>query len=138
MKAHVTAVSSSSTHSFSKPNQSSIKLIVGEGVEGDAHRGTKVQHLFVMRHNPDQPNLRQVHLMHSELHEELREAGFDVTPGQMGENVTTRGIDILGLPTGTRLRLGETRSDRDHRPAQSVRAARSDPARPQVSRARPR
>jgi MOSC domain-containing protein YiiM len=108
MKARVTAVSSSSSHSFSKSNQSSIMLIVGEGVEGDAHRGAKVQHLFVMRRNPDQPNLRQVHLMHSELHDELREAGFDVTAGQMGENVTTRGIDILRLPTGARLRIGES------------------------------
>lgn len=108
MKAHVTAVSSSSSHSFSKRNQSSIKLIVGEGVEGDAHRGETIQHLFVMRRNPDQPNLRQVHLIHSELHDELREAGFDVTAGQMGENVTTRGIDILDLPTGARLRIGES------------------------------
>src|SRR3990170_2930505 len=98
MKPHITAVSSSPSHSFSKPNQSSIKLVVGEGVEGDAHRGKTVQHLFVMRHKPDQLNLRQVHLIHSELHEELRESGFEVSAGQMGENLTTRGIDLLGLP----------------------------------------
>jgi MOSC domain-containing protein YiiM len=106
--ARVTAVSSSSSHSFSKPNQNSITLIPGEGVEGDAHRGTQVQHLFVMRHDPQRPNLRQVHLIHSELHDELREAGFEVEAGQMGENITTRGLDILALPTGTRLRLGES------------------------------
>jgi MOSC domain-containing protein YiiM len=108
MKPLVTAVSSSSSHSFSKSKQSRIALIAGEGVEGDAHLGKTVQHLFVKRHNPDQPNLRQVHLIHSELHDELREAGFDVTAGQMGENVTTRGIDILSLPTGTRLRIGKS------------------------------
>jgi MOSC domain-containing protein YiiM len=106
--AEVAAVGSSSSHSFSKPNQASITLIPGEGVEGDAHRGTKVQHLFVMRHDPERPNLRQVHLIHSELHDALRDAGFEVDAGQMGENITTRGLDILALPTGTRLRLGES------------------------------
>jgi MOSC domain-containing protein YiiM len=106
--ARVAAVSLSASHSFSKSNQSSITLVPGEGVAGDAHRGTKVQHLFVMRHDPERPNLRHVHLIHSELHDELREAGFDLEAGQMGENITTRGLDILALPTGTRLRLGES------------------------------
>jgi MOSC domain-containing protein YiiM len=90
-----------------KPAQDTIKLLVGLGVEGDAHLGTTIQHLYPMRRDPTQPNLRQVHLIHAELHEELREAGFDLVPGEMGENVTTSGIDLLGLPTGTRLHLGD-------------------------------
>jgi len=90
-----------------KPAQDTIKLLAGLGVEGDAHLGTTVQHLYPMRRDPTQPNLRQVHLIHAELHEELRAAGFIMAPGEMGENVTTRGIDLLGLPTGTRLRLGD-------------------------------
>ena len=76
-------------------------------MEGDAHAGTTVQHLSRIRRDPTQPNLRQVHLIHSELHDELAGKGFEVAPGQMGENVTTRGIDLLGLPAGTRLRLGD-------------------------------
>ena len=76
-------------------------------MEGDAHLGAAVQHRSRVRADPTQPNLRQVHLIHSELHEELGERGFDVAPGQMGENVTTRGIDLLGLPTGALLRLGK-------------------------------
>ena len=106
MTALVVAVSCSGTHSMSKPAQQTIKLLVGLGVEGDAHLGTTVQHLYPMRKDPTQPNLRQVHLIHAELHEELRAAGFDLACGEMGENITTRGIDLLGLPTGTRLRLG--------------------------------
>lgn len=107
MTAVVVAVSRSGTHSMRKPAQDTIKLLVGLGVEGDAHLGTTIQHLYPMRRDPTQPNLRQVHLIHAELHEELREAGFDLVPGEMGENVTTSGIDLLGLPTGTRLHLGD-------------------------------
>jgi MOSC domain-containing protein YiiM len=77
-------------------------------VEGDAHLGRTVQHLSRIARNPDQPNLRQVHLVHAELHDELRQAGFDVAAGEMGENITTRGVDLLGLPTGTRLHLGDS------------------------------
>jgi MOSC domain-containing protein YiiM len=77
-------------------------------VEGDAHLGETVKHRSRVARDPSQPNLRQVHLIHAELHDELRAAGFAVSAGQMGENVTTRGIDLLGLPTGTRLRLGKT------------------------------
>lgn len=102
----VEAVHCSPTHSMRKPDQASIRLLVGLGVDGDAHMGEKVQHLFRVRQNPEEPNLRQVHLIHAELHDELRGAGFVVAAGEMGENVTTRGIDLLGLPTGTRLRLG--------------------------------
>jgi MOSC domain-containing protein YiiM len=108
MDGIVTAVSSSATHTMSKPNQASITLLDGLGVEGDAHQGATVKHRSRVKRNANQPNLRQVHLIHAELHDELREAGFTVCPGQMGENVTTRGVDLLGLPTGARVRLGET------------------------------
>lgn len=106
MEGKVIAVSISETHSFSKPNQKSIVLLAGLGVEGDTHAGEKVQHRSRVAKDPNQPNLRQVHLIHAELHDELRAAGFDVSAGQMGENVTTRGLDLLGLPTGTKLHLG--------------------------------
>jgi MOSC domain-containing protein YiiM len=107
MGATVTAVSRSPTHTLSKANQDGIYLLAGLGVEGDAHQGETVQHLSRIARDPSQPNLRQVHLLHAELHDELRTAGFDVSAGQMGENVTTRGVDLLGLPAGTRLHLGE-------------------------------
>jgi MOSC domain-containing protein YiiM len=102
----VVAVSRSATHTMRKPNAESIRLVEALGVEGDAHCGTKVKHRSRVARNPDEPNLRQVHLIHAELHDELREAGLEVSPGEMGENVTTRGIDLLALPAGTRLRLG--------------------------------
>src|SRR5918997_4660040 len=107
MSGRVAAVSLSGTHSLSKGNQPAIRLLEGLGVEGDAHAGTTVKHRSRVARDPHQPNLRQVHLLHAELHDELRGAGFDVSAGQMGENVTTRGIDLLGLPTGARLRLGD-------------------------------
>jgi MOSC domain-containing protein YiiM len=103
----VTAVSRSGEYTFSKPNAGSITLVAGLGVDGDAHQGETVKHRSRMARDPSQPNLRQVHLIHSELHDELRAAGFEVEPGQIGENVTTRGIDLLALPTGTRLLLGD-------------------------------
>jgi MOSC domain-containing protein YiiM len=108
MSGLVTAVSRSATHTMTKPNEDSIRLLEGLGVEGDAHLGTTVKHRSRVRRDPTQPNLRQVHLIHEELIDELREFGFDLVPGQMGENVTTRGVDLLGLPTGTRLHLGAT------------------------------
>src|SRR5829696_5255191 len=104
----VTAVSRSATHTLSKPTQDSIRLLAGLGVEGDAHLGETVKHRSRVARDPTQPNLRQVHLIHAELHDELRAAGFAVSAGQMGENVTTCGVDLLGLPTGTRLYLGDT------------------------------
>jgi MOSC domain-containing protein YiiM len=104
----ILAVSRRLTHSVSKLNEASIRLLAGQGVEGDAHCGETVKHRSRVARDPTQPNLRQVHLIHSELHDELRARGFSVTPGQMGENVTTRGVDLLALPTGTRLKLGET------------------------------
>ena len=108
MNGTVVAVSKSATHSFSKPNQKSIQLRIGLGVKGDAHMGEKVQHRSRVAKDPNQPNLRQVHLIHAELHDELRERGFNVSAGQMGENITTRGIDLLALPTGSRLYIGKT------------------------------
>jgi MOSC domain-containing protein YiiM len=108
MSAVVTAVSCSPTHSFSKPNRERIRLLQGLGVEGDAHLGQTVKHRSRVQKDPTQPNLRQVHLIHAELHDELQAAGFDVSAGAMGENVTTRGIDLLALPQGTRLFIGDT------------------------------
>jgi MOSC domain-containing protein YiiM len=107
MSGIVIAVSRSATHTFSKANQDSIRLLAGLGVDGDAHMGKTVKHRSRVAADPTQPNLRQVHLIHAELHDELRAGGFAVTAGQMGENITTRGIDLLGLPTGTRLHIGE-------------------------------
>jgi MOSC domain-containing protein YiiM len=103
----VVAVSRSPIHSFGKPTVDAICLMKGLGVEGDTHSGATVQHRSRVAIDPTQPNYRQVHLIHAELHDELRGAGFDVGPGQMGENVTTRGVDLLSLPVGTLLRLGD-------------------------------
>jgi MOSC domain-containing protein YiiM len=104
----VTAVSRSGTHTMSKPNEVSIQLVDGLGVAGDAHQGETVKHRSRVQRDPTQPNLRQVHLIHAELHDELRDAGFAVSAGEMGENITTRGVDLLGLPVGTRLLLGDS------------------------------
>jgi MOSC domain-containing protein YiiM len=102
----VVAVCFSPTHSFGKLQADFIRLLAGLGVEGDVHLGQTVQHRSRVAADPTQPNLRQVHLIHAELHDELRAAGYEVSAGQMGENVTTHGVDLLGLPVGTRLRLG--------------------------------
>ncbi|HVC52524.1 MAG TPA: MOSC domain-containing protein [Stellaceae bacterium] len=106
MTGVVVAVSRSATHTMSKPNEGSITLVEGLGVAGDAHQGATVKHRSRVAKDPTVPNLRQVHLIHAELHDELRTAGFTLASGEMGENVTTRGVDLLGLPTGARLRLG--------------------------------
>ncbi|AFH61743.2 MOSC domain-containing protein [Paenibacillus caseinilyticus] len=102
----VTAVSRSEGHTFSKRSEEQIRLVAGLGVEGDAHQGATVKHRSRVAQDPTQPNLRQVHLIHAELHDELRAKGYPVGAGEMGENVTTRGIDLLGLPAGTLLRIG--------------------------------
>ena len=106
MHPKIIAVSRSEQHTFSKPNQTSINLIEGFGVEGDAHAGKTVKHRVLANKKPARPNLRQVHLIQAELLDELNAAGFSVDPGQLGENITTRGIDLLALPTGTKLQIG--------------------------------
>jgi MOSC domain-containing protein YiiM len=104
----VAAVSLRSGHHFSKTPNFSTRLLTGLGVAGDAHMGKTVKHRSRVRKDPTQPNLRQVHLLHAELFDELRAKGFTVKPGDLGENITTSGIDLLSLPAGTRLRLGAT------------------------------
>lgn len=104
--ATVIAVASDSGHNFTKPTQPVITLIAGFGVQGDAHGGKTVQHLSRIAKDPTTPNLRQVHLIHTELFDELHAQGFNVTPGQMGENITTSGVDLLNLPQGAKLHIG--------------------------------
>ena len=101
----VVAVSRSATHSFSKPPAEAITLIGNWGVEGDAHAGATAQHLYVVKKDPTRANLTQVHLIHEELFAELADR-FTVLPGELGENVTTSGVDLLALPLGTRIHLG--------------------------------
>ena len=108
MSGVVEAVSLSATHTFSKANQANLRLLAGLGVEGDAHMGETVKHRSRVAIDPTEANLRQVHLIHGELHDELRIAGFSVLPGQLGENITTRNVDLLGLPNGTRLYIGSS------------------------------
>jgi len=106
MTATIVAVNSSPTHAFSKVPCEAVELVAGLGVLGDAHAGETVQHRSRVRIDPTQPNLRQVHLLHDELLRTLRGQGFDVEHGTMGENLTTRGIDLLALPRRTLLRIG--------------------------------
>ncbi|MGW0564035.1 MOSC domain-containing protein [Streptomyces sp. NPDC003016] len=106
MGGTVTAVSSNGEYAFTKPNRASITLLAGLGVEGDVHAGTTVKHRSRVAQDPTQPNLRQVHLIHEELFGELLQEGFTVEPGQLGENITTSGIGLLGLPRGTLLHIG--------------------------------
>ena len=107
MTASVVAVARDDAHRFGKPTAEAITLRAGLGVEGDAHLGATVQHRSRVRRDPSAPNLRQVHLIAAELLTELAGRGFAVAPGELGENVTTRDVDLLGLATGTVLRLGE-------------------------------
>ena len=108
MNGVVVAVSRSKALTFTKLNQASIQLLTGLGVEGDSLMGKTVKHRSRVAIDPTQPNLRQVHLIHTELHDQLQSAGFVVSAGQMGENITTRGIELLSLPTGTKLYIGDT------------------------------
>ena len=105
-EAHVIAVARDGEHRFSKQTSAEIKIVTGSGVEGDAHQGRQVQHRSRVRIDPTQPNLRQVHLIHAELFDELKSKGFRVGPAELGENITTQGIDVLALPRGTLLRIG--------------------------------
>jgi MOSC domain-containing protein YiiM len=107
MHPTIISLSRDAAHNFSKQPATQLTLLAGLGIEGDAHAGRTVQHLSRIAKDPSSPNLRQVHLIHEELFEELAEKGFTVCPGQLGENVTTRGLDLLGLSRGTRLRLGD-------------------------------
>lgn len=107
MSPRVIAVASSQTHTFSKVAQSAISVVGGLGVQGDAHCGATVKHRSRVAKDPTQPNLRQVHLIHGELFAELQAQGFNVEPSQLGENITTEGIDLLALPEGTELHIGE-------------------------------
>lgn len=102
----VTAVAASRDHHFSKSPLASIRLLAGLGVEGDAHAGVTVKHRSRVARDASQPNLRQVHLIHAELHDELLAKGFAVRAADMGENITTRNLDLLALPRGTRLHIG--------------------------------
>jgi MOSC domain-containing protein YiiM len=104
----VVSVSLRAGHHFSKTPSPGIRLLVGLGVAGDAHMGATVKHRYDVRKDPTRPNLRQVHLIHAELFDELRAKDFEVKPGELGENVTTAGIDLLALPGSTRLHLGAT------------------------------
>lgn len=106
MTAIVLSVSRCGAHAFSGEAQDGIRLLAGLGVEGDAHLGAAVQHRSQAERDPGAPNLRQVHLIQAELQDALRAAGFRVWPGAMSENVTTTGLDLIGLPQGSRLRLG--------------------------------
>lgn len=106
MQGTIVAVATAPTHRFSKAVGPSIRLAEGEGVVGDAHAGVRVKHRSRVARDPTAPNLRQVHLIHAELFDELAAKGFAVAPGDLGENVTTRGIDLLGLSAGTILKLG--------------------------------
>ncbi|MBD3884574.1 MOSC domain-containing protein [Phormidium tenue FACHB-886] len=106
MDGIIEAVHKSPSHRMKKHEQTSIRLLAGLGVEGDAHMGVTVKHRSRVAVDPSQPNLRQVHLIHAELHDELRAKGFSIGAGEMGENITTRGVDLLSLPVGTQLHLG--------------------------------
>ena len=102
----VTSVNLSKKHAFSKSSCLTINLIAGIGVEGDAHAGRTVKHRYLVGKNPNKVNIRQVHLMHSELFDEVNRKGFDVKAGDLGENITTRGVDLLKCPTNTKLFIG--------------------------------
>jgi MOSC domain-containing protein YiiM len=104
----ILSVGRSLAHAFSKPCLAEITVLAGLGIEGDAHAGQKVKHRYLVKKNPNSPNLAQVHLLQSELFKELESCGLDIQPGQMGENITTSGVDLLSLPLGTRLLLGVT------------------------------
>jgi MOSC domain-containing protein YiiM len=108
MQGTVVSANSDDTHRFSKIARQSVRLVEGHGIEGDAHAGRFVQHRYQAKKAPLTPNLRQVHLIQSELFEEMRGSGFVIVPGDLGENITTVGIDLLALPLGTQLHLGES------------------------------
>jgi MOSC domain-containing protein YiiM len=105
---HVLSVARATSHHFSKQSEPELNLVAGLGVEGDAHQGATVKHRSRVAVDPTQPNLRQVHLIHAELLDELAGKGFIVRPGDLGENITTQGVELLALPRNTLLRIGES------------------------------
>ena len=116
----VAAVAASPAYTVAKPSQVRVRLLAGLGVEGDAHMGASVQHRSRLGREAAMPNLRQVHLIHGELPDGLRAVGFDLVAGQMAENITTRGLDRLALPAGTRLRIGIEAGPGDYWPPQPL------------------
>ena len=108
LRGVVEAVACDSTHRFSKPRREVIHLVAGHGIEGDAHAGPHVRHRFLARRNPGSPNLRQVHLIPAELFDDLASFGYQISSGDLGENVTTRGLQLERLPLGALLRLGSS------------------------------
>jgi len=107
MTGRIVSLSRSPVHEFSKDEAATLRLLAGFGVEGDAHGGDRIQHRSRVAIDPTRPNLRQIHLLHMELLRELEEEGYAVGPGRLGENILTEDLDLLGLPTGTRLELGD-------------------------------
>lgn len=109
MAPRVLSVSSSQTHSFSKPPVPGITLIANHGVKGDCHAGKTTQHRSSLQVHPPTPNLRQVHLIAIEnlkkiaSHLTTVDSAALLTPGALGQNITLEGIDLLNLPTGTEL-----------------------------------
>jgi hypothetical protein len=108
LQGKVAALAFDSGHHFSKSTRDNMKLVVGHGIEGDAHAGSFVRHRYLVRRQPRLPNLRQVHLLPDELFAVLSSEGFSVGPGQLGENITTHGVELEGLPLGTKLAIGDT------------------------------
>jgi MOSC domain-containing protein YiiM len=108
VQGRVIAVARDTQHRFSKEIVPVIEIVAGSGVRGDAHCGATVKHRSRVKVDPTQPNLRQVHLIHSELFGEVAEHGFSIGPADLGENITTQGIDLLALPQGTVLEIGAT------------------------------
>lgn len=103
----VVSVSAEPGHGFSKTPRAAITLLPGLGVAGDAHCGATVRHRSRVAADPLQPNLRQLHLFPAEWLEALDARGFDLAPGGLGENLLTRGLDLLALPTGTLMRFSQ-------------------------------
>jgi len=98
----VLSVSMSSSHGFSKRPTDYIYLLSGCGVQGDVHCSGAAS----------SNNKRQVHLIASELLTELarkdsKGRAYIISPGALGENITTKGIDLVGLNEGTRLHFGD-------------------------------
>ena len=106
--AAVVGLSIDDGHHFSKRAVERVTMVAGVGIEGDVHAGPLVQHRSRVRVDPNQPNLRQVHLIDDAVFAVAASAGFEIDHGDLGENVTVSGLDVHGLAVGTMLRLGES------------------------------